>query len=175
MSDMKQNKIQTSKHIKFLGTSTLIPYKKNARTHSDAQVSEIAASILEFGFTNPVLVDSKKGVIAGHGRLMAAKKLGLKEVPVIILDHLNEKQKRAYILADNKLALNAGWDEKILAEELASLIDSGYETDVIGFSQSELRDLLPDEVLGEDVQKEKSSTKKQVEFDQCPNCGHLLK
>ena len=148
---MKTNKkeIEISKNIKFWATSKLVPYEKNARTHSDEQVSQIAASILEFGFTNPVLVDSKCGVIAGHGRLMAAKQLGLKEVPVIVLDHLNEKQKRAYILADNKLALNAGWDEAVLAEELAALIDSGYETDVIGFSKQELAEFLPEEAAEE--------------------------
>ena len=92
----------------------LIPYARNPRTHSDAQVAQIAASIAEFGFNNPILVDTKAGIIAGHGRLLAARKLQLKEVPVIILDHLTETQKRAYILADNQLALNAGWDETLL-------------------------------------------------------------
>src|SRR6478672_9785850 len=92
----------------------LIPYARNPRTHSDLQVAQIAASITEFGFNNPILVDSKAGIIAGHGRLLAARKLQLQEVPVIVLDHLSETQKRAYILADNQLALNAGWDEEIL-------------------------------------------------------------
>src|SRR6202451_3717647 len=88
----------------------LIPWAKNPRTHSDAQISQIAASIAEFGFNNPILVDTKAGIIAGHGRLLAARKLGLTEVPVIVLDHLTEAQKRAYIIADNQLALNAGRD-----------------------------------------------------------------
>jgi len=96
----------------------LIPYARNPRTHSDAQVAQIAASIAEFGFNNPILVDTKAGIIAGHGRLVAARKLQLAEVPVIVLDHLTEAQKRAYILADNQLALNAGWDDTLLAADL---------------------------------------------------------
>lgn len=104
-------------HIELKKVDELIPYSKSARLHSEAQVAQIAASIIEFGFTNPVLIDGEKGIIAGHGRLMAAKKLGLKEVPVIVLDHLSETQKKAYIIADNKLAENAGWDEEILGLE----------------------------------------------------------
>src|ERR1039457_5932745 len=99
----------------------LIPFARNPRTHSEAQVAQIAASIAEFGFNNPILVDSKAGIIAGHGRLLAARKLRLKEVPVIILDHLTDAQKRAYIVADNQLALNAGWDEEVLRVALAAL------------------------------------------------------
>src|ERR1700690_1467878 len=97
----------------------LIPWARNPRTHSDAQITQIAASIAEFGFNNPILVDTKAGIITGHGRLLAARKLGLQEVPVIVLDHLSEAQKRAYIIADNQLALNAGWDDEILRSELA--------------------------------------------------------
>jgi ParB-like chromosome segregation protein Spo0J len=92
----------------------LIPWARNPRTHSDAQIAQIAASISAFGFNNPILVDTKAGILAGHGRLLAARKLGLKEVPVIVLDHLTEAQKRAYIIADNQLALNAGWDDELL-------------------------------------------------------------
>src|SRR5258708_29070575 len=103
-----------AKHIELWLVEKLIPYAKNPRTHSDAQVAQIAASIAEFGFNNPILVDTNAGIIAGHGRLLAARKLRLKEVPVIVLDHLTETQKRAYILADNQLALNAGWDDEIL-------------------------------------------------------------
>ena len=99
----------------------LIPFARNPRTHSERQVEQIAASIAEFGFNNPILVDTKAGIIAGHGRLLAARKLQLTEVPVIVLDHLTEAQKRAYILADNQLALNAGWDEELLRVELAAL------------------------------------------------------
>ena len=101
----------------------LIPYARNPRSHTDAQVAQIAASIREFGWTNPVLVDGANGIIAGHGRALAARKLGLERVPVIELAHMTEAQKRAYVLADNQLALNAGWDEALLRLELADLLD----------------------------------------------------
>src|SRR4030081_1666309 len=104
----------------------LIPFARNPRTHSDAQVAQIAASIAEFGFNNPILVDTKAGIIAGHGRLLAARKLQIQEVPVIVLDHLTEVQKRAYIIADNQLALNAGWDEDLLRVELAALCEENF-------------------------------------------------
>ncbi|EME69908.1 modification methylase DpnIIB [Paramagnetospirillum caucaseum] len=120
----------------------LIPYGRNARTHSDGQVAQIAASIVEFGWTNPVLADSQGNVIAGHGRLAAAKSLGLDTVPVVLLDHLTEAQRRAYILADNKLALNAGWDEETLAAELHALNGDGYDLGIIGFSDEELEALM---------------------------------
>src|SRR5690348_5263531 len=120
----------------------LIPYARNPRTHSDAQVAQIAASIAAFGFNNPILVDTKAGIIAGHGRLLAARKLQLKEVPVIILDHLSETQKRAYILADNQLALNAGWDDELLRLELAALQEADFNLNLIGFEDEELARLL---------------------------------
>ncbi len=120
----------------------LQPYAKNARTHSDEQVDQIAASMREFGFTNPILVDSADGIIAGHGRLMAAKRLGLDTVPVIVLDHLTDAQRRAYILADNKLAMNAGWDNELLAQELEQLNAEGFDLDLIGFTDDELADLM---------------------------------
>src|SRR6266542_5758672 len=116
----------------------LVPYARNARTHSDAQVAQIAASIAEFGFNAPILVDSNAGIIAGHGRLLAARRLGLAEVPVVVLDHLSETQRRAYIIADNKLALNAGWDEKVLAQELRELEGEGLDLALVGFSDDEL-------------------------------------
>jgi DNA modification methylase len=120
----------------------LIPWARNPRTHSDAQVAQIAASIAEFGFLNPILVDTKAGILAGHGRLLAARKLQLRMVPVIVLDHLTEQQKRAYILADNQLALNAGWDETLLAAELAALQQDGVDVSLIGFDDLELARLL---------------------------------
>src|SRR3954469_9415791 len=123
----------------------LIPYARNPRTHSDAQIAQIAASIVEFGFNNPILVDSKAGIIAGHGRLLAARKLQLSEVPVIVLDHLTEAQKRAYILADNELALNADWNEEILGSELAALKDEDFNLGLIGFEDEELARLLADQ------------------------------
>ena len=130
--------------IELWPVDRLQPYAKNSRTHSDEQVDQIAASITEFGFTNPVLVDSKDGIIAGHGRLMAAKRLNLSEVPVIVLDYLTDAQRRAYIIADNKLALNAGWDEGVLSTELALLSDDGFDLSLMGFSDEELADLMPD-------------------------------
>ena len=120
----------------------LVPYARNARTHSDAQVAQIAASITEFGWTNPILTDGDKGVIAGHGRLMAARKLSLKEVPVIELAHLTPEQKKAYILADNRLAENAGWDDELLKLELAELKAADFDLDLMGFTDKELEELL---------------------------------
>jgi DNA modification methylase len=120
----------------------LIPFARNPRTHSDAQVAQIAASIAEFGFNNPILVDTQAGIIAAHGRLLAARKLQLKEVPVIVLDHLSAKQKRAYILADNQLALNAGWNDELLRIELAALQDEDFNINLIGFEDEELARLL---------------------------------
>src|SRR5260370_40264731 len=111
----------------------LIRYARNARTHSDEQVAQIAASIREFGFNAPILVDSDAGIIAGHARLLAARKLQLAEVPVVVLDHLNENQKRAYILVDNRSAENAGWDDELLRLELATLRDAQINLDLPGF------------------------------------------
>ena len=131
-----------AKIIEQWSIERLIPYARNARTHSDSQIAQIAGSIREFGFNNPVLVDSQAGIIAGHGRVLAARKLGLGEVPVIILDHLSETQKRAYILADNKLAENAGWDDEMLALELKALSDDGVDPELLGFAEDELLRLL---------------------------------
>ncbi len=124
----------------------LLPYARNARTHSEAQISQIAASMVEFGWTNPVLVDGDNGVIAGHGRLLAARKLGLKNIPVIELAHLSESQKRAYILADNKIALNAGWDEEMLRVELDALREADFNLDLTGFEANELKAFFDCEV-----------------------------
>ncbi len=128
--------------IEQIGIATLIPFAKNSRTHSDAQVAQIAASIREFGFTNPVLIDEANGIIAGHGRVMAARKLKLTEVPCIRLSHLSDAQKRAYVIADNKLALNAGWDEAMLKLELADLKALDFDLDLTGFDTDEIDALL---------------------------------
>jgi len=130
--------------VEYRKVETLIPFARNPRTHSDAQVAKLAASIVEFGWTNPVLVDGCQGIIAGHGRLAAARKLGLAEVPVIELCHLTLAQKRAYVIADNRLALDAGWDEEMLAIELAELSESGYDLTLTGFSSDEIEQLLVD-------------------------------
>lgn len=129
-----------SKQLKIenLPTADLIPYVMNSRTHDAAQVAQIAASIKEFGFTNPVLIDADNGIIAGHGRLLAAQKLKLQEVPCIRLGHLTDAQKRAYVIADNKLALNAGWDDEALKAELDRLRDEDFDLDLLGFSESDI-------------------------------------
>jgi DNA modification methylase len=131
-----------ARNIEIWPIDRLVPYDRNSRTHTDAQVSQVAASIIEFGFTNPILVDGKNGIIAGHCRLRAAQLLKLTEVPVIPLDHLSEAQKRAYIIADNKLAELAGWDEAVLKLELGELRADDFNLELIGFSQEELDDLL---------------------------------
>jgi DNA modification methylase len=136
--------IHLASAVELWPVTKLKPYDKNARTHSDEQVAQIAASMVEFGFTSPVLVDGEQGIIAGHGRLMAAKSLGLEQVPVIVLDHLTDAQRRAYIIADNKLALNAGWDLSLLSQEIAALDGEGFDLELLGFTDEELEDLMPD-------------------------------
>ena len=131
---------------KTVSVENLIPYARNSRTHSDEQVAQIAASIKEFGFTNPILIDETGGIIAGHGRVLAAQKLKLKEVPAIELSHLSETQKRAYVIADNKLALNAGWDDELLRIEFAELEDAGFDLELTGFSLEEIDGLQIEEV-----------------------------
>jgi DNA modification methylase len=133
--------------IKEKLVSELIPYVKNSRTHSDEQVAQIAASIKEFGWTNPILIDGDNGIIAGHGRLMAARKLKYDKVPTIELKDLTETQKKAYIIADNKLALNAGWDNELLTIELNELLADGFALDILGFNPDELNALLDPEVV----------------------------
>ena len=134
--------VALAERIELWTIDRLRPYERNPRTHSEAQVDQIAASMVEFGWTNPVLVDDEGGILAGHGRLLAARKLGLTEVPVIWFEHLSEAQKRAYVLADNQIALQAGWDDALLAEELAWLRDERFDLDLIGFDASELERLL---------------------------------
>jgi DNA modification methylase len=155
--------------IIYKKTSDLIPYARNSRTHSDDQVKQIASSISELGFTNPILVDSAGGIIAGHGRIMAAKRLGIPEVPCIVLDHLTEVQKRAYIIADNKLALNAGWDDELLAAELKNLSEIDFDLALTGFSADELSGLLQLEdvsgLTGEDEVPEPPEQPVTVEGD----------
>lgn len=156
--------------IESIKLDKLIPYARNSRTHSDQQVAQVAASIREFGFTNPVLIDSEDGIIAGHGRVMAARKLGLAEVPCIRINHLTETQKRAYIIADNKLALNSGWDEEMLSLELADLREADFDLDLIGFDAGEIEAALnpvesiqPDSDDGDKIQ----DIKEPIE---CPHC-----
>jgi ParB-like chromosome segregation protein Spo0J len=157
--------------IESIKLEKLIPYARNSRTHSDQQVAQVAASIREFGFTNPVLIDAEDGIIAGHGRVMAARKLGLTEVPCIRLGHLTETQKKAYIIADNRLAeVGGGWDEEMLGLELADLREADFDLDLIGFDAGEIEAALnPAEPIqsdsddGERIQ----DVKEPIE---CPHC-----
>ena len=123
-------------------TESLIPYARNSRTHTDAQIGQIAASIIEWGFTTPILIEPDGGIIAGHGRVMAAQKLGLDEVPCIIAEGWSDAQKRAYVIADNKLALNAGWDFEVLTNEISALQEIEFDISIIGFGDAELETIL---------------------------------
>ena len=132
----------TTKEMKLVDIEKLVPYVNNARTHSQDQINKLRSSIREFGFINPVIIDKDYGVIAGHGRIMAAKEEDIKEVPCVFADHLNEAQKKAYILADNRMALDAGWDEELLRVEIESLEDYGFNVELTGFSTEELSSLF---------------------------------
>lgn len=152
---------------------SLIPYARNARTHSDAQIQQIAASMREWGWTNPVLVDEAGGIIAGHGRVLAAQRLQVSEVPVIVASGWTDAQKRAYIIADNKLALNAGWDNELLALELGDLQELGFDLDLTGFDADELEALAG----AEENDVPQRPTTREVDADafemehKCPRCG----
>jgi len=179
--------ITMAKRIELWPVDRLKPYERNARTHSTEQVAQIAASIVEFGFTNPILVDSNDGIIAGHGRLTAAQELGLKTVPVVVLDHLSDRQRKAYIIADNQLPLNAGWDTDLLRAELQDLAEQDFDLSLIGFSDSELSSLLSDvqqleaehqdgvEKLPPEKNYEGATEYNEGSFQnfkhQCPRCG----
>ena len=128
--------------VEYRNIKELIPYCNNSRTHSDEQVLQIASSIKEFGFTNPVLIDDQGGIIAGHGRIMAAQKLKMEEVPTITLGNLSDAQKKAYIIADNKLALNSGWDDELLKIELEQLKELDFDLGLIGFDSTELANMF---------------------------------
>ena len=128
--------------VTYKNVEDLIPYVRNARTHSDEQIAQLAGSIREFGWTNPILVDEKNNVIAGHGRIMAARKLGIAEIPSIVLTGLTKAQQQALVLADNKLALNSGWDEEMLKAELESLQEVDFDLGTIGFSEIELDEIF---------------------------------
>lgn len=150
----------------------LIPYVNNSRTHSDEQIAQVAASIQEFGFTNPVLIDEKNSIIAGHGRVMAARKLNMDKVPAIILEGLTESQKKAYVIADNQLAANAGWDLELLKIEVEGLIELDFDTNLLGFDDDELNRIL------EEQDFEPATADEQGKLDQldpkyidCPHCG----
>ena len=150
----------TTKEMKLVDVEKLIPYVNNARTHSVDQINKLRSSIREFGFINPVIIDKDYGVIAGHGRIMAAKEEGIKEVPCVFANHLNEAQKKAYILADNRMALDAGWDEELLRVEIESLEDYGFNVELTGFSEDELSSIFD---LGNETQDDEFDVDKELE------------
>ncbi|MDY3132353.1 MAG: DNA methyltransferase [Treponema sp.] len=149
--------------IVYKKVNELIPYINNSRTHSEEQVNQIVASINEFGFTNPILIDEKDNIIAGHGRLLASKKLKMEEVPCIVLKGLTEAQKKAYIIADNKMALNAGWDEELLKIELENLKELDFDLELTGFNVDEL-----DDILGTEEEKEVVEDDFEIEVPEEP-------
>lgn len=163
-----------SAQIEQIPTADLIPYARNSRTHSDEQVAQIAGSIQEFGFCNPVLIDAANGIIAGHGRVMAASRLKLETVPCLRLSHLTDAQKRAYVLADNRIALSSGWDEELLANELSDLHADEFEMALLGFDTDELAKLLEFENKPDEEPPESSAA--EVDTDSfemaciCPRC-----
>ena len=151
----------------------LIPYVNNTRTHTEEQINQVASSIKEFGFTHPVLIDPEGGIIAGHCRTLAAKKLKFKEVPCIELSNLTEAQKKAYIIADNKLALNAGWNEELLKLEIESLKELDFDLYLLGFDSLELEDLLSEsqEIEMKDFFEEIEQKEKVEKTFICEHCG----
>lgn len=152
-------------NVEYRKVEALIPYARNPRTHTVEQVAKIAASIVEYGWTNPVLVDGDNGIIAGHGRIAAARKLGLDEVPVIELAHLSPSQKRAYVISDNRLALDAGWNEELLAVELAELSEAGYDLALTGFEDAEIEALLADDAAAEDISQAQNANEPDAADD----------
>ena len=135
----------TTTQMQLVDINKLIPYVNNARTHSPEQITKLRSSLREFGFINPVLIDREYNVLAGHGRIAAAKEEGINEVPCVFVEHLSEAQKKAYILADNRMSLDAGWDDELLKVEMASLQEMGFDVGMTGFDESELADLFADD------------------------------
>lgn len=158
--------------LEIMAVSALIPYARNSRTHSETQVGQIAASIREFGFTNPILIADDNTVIAGHGRLLAAQNLGLADVPCLRLSGMTDAQRRAYVIADNKLALNAGWDDELLALELGDLDQNGFNLTLTGFDLGEITALFdqPDFAPGTESEQGKLD-QLSPKIVQCPHCG----
>lgn len=163
---------QDKRTIEYVSMSSLTPYARNSRTHSPQQVKQIAASIKEFGFTNPVLIDESNGIIAGHGRVMAAEHLQLTEVPCIRLEYLTETQKKAYVIADNKLAMLSEWDEQLLSLELNELNSNSYDMSLIGFDSAELEKAMNMDMLFEPGTEDDQGKLDQLEpkLVKCPSC-----
>ena len=173
MSRKKGSGVQSAK-IEQIPTADLIPYARNSRTHSDEQVAQIAASIREFGFCNPVLIDAENTIIAGHGRVLAAGRMKLETVPCLRLTHLTDAQRRAYVIADNRIALSSGWDSELLANELSDLHADEFDMALLGFDVTELDrllDIVPDFEPGTEDDQGKLDEKKKVT---CPECQHQV-
>ena len=162
----------TTKEMKLVDIDKLIPYVNNARTHSPNQINKLRSSIREFGFINPVIIDDKFNVIAGHGRIIAAKEEGIKEVPCVLVDYLNEAQKKAYILADNRMALDAGWDEELLKIEIESLEEYGFNVELTGFSEEELGQLFD---LGNETEDDDFDVESELEKPIFSKAGDIWK
>ena len=161
-----------SQKIENIATAELIPYARNSRTHSDEQVAQIMASIREFGFCNPVLIDAAGTIIAGHGRVMAATRMKLETVPCLRLSHLTEAQRRAYVIADNRIALSSSWDSELLANELSDLHADEFDLGLLGFDPDELANMLgivPDFEPGTEDDQGRLDEKTKVT---CPECKH---
>ena len=141
----------TTTQMQLVDINKLVPYVNNARTHSPEQITKLRSSLREFGFVNPVLIDREFNVLAGHGRICAAKEEGIKEVPCVFVEHLSEAQKKGYILADNKLALDAGWDDALLKVEMESLQEMGFDIGMTGFDEMEIADLFKEDSDAEEI------------------------
>lgn len=167
----KKNKME------MVAVEKLVPYVNNARTHSLAQIGKLRASIREYGFINPVIIDDKYGIIAGHGRVVAAQEEGLKEVPCVLVDYLTEAQKKAYILADNRMALDAGWDEELLRLEIEELQGMDFDVSLTGFRNDEISDLFslkdggPDDPEGNNKEFDEGEFGDEEFEHECPRCG----
>jgi ParB family transcriptional regulator, chromosome partitioning protein len=166
---MKKTKAN-NRQVERRTIDSLIAYEQNARTHSELQIQQIMASLREFGWTNPVLIDEENNIIAGHARVEAARRLEMPEIPCITPDGLTEAQKKAYLIADNKLALNAGWDDDLLRTELLDLKGLEFNLDLLGFNPEEMADLM----LGAEVNQPEydESAAADVKMVICPECGH---
>jgi ParB-like chromosome segregation protein Spo0J len=157
---------------KLIPTADLIPYARNSRTHSDAQIAKIASSIREFGFLNPIITDGKNGIVAGHGRVLAAQKLALKELPCVEAKHLTEAQKRAYVIADNRMALDAGWDADMLKVELQDLGAKDFDLALTGFDIGELTALFDEPSFAPGTENDQGKLDElSPKIVQCPHCG----
>ena len=154
-------------------TAALVSYSGNSRTHTDEQIRQIGGAIREFGFTNPILIDEENTIIAGHGRLAAAELVGMDEVPCIVLDGLSESQKKAYVIADNQLALNAGWDDAMLSAQVADLSSEGFDLSLLGFDDDQLSTIIDGGPMFEPGSESEQNSLDTLEpmFVHCPDCG----